>query len=104
MERCYQDALPTLKAAYDAGDKYRIGVYVTLKATPNGGPNDIDNYLEVIKNLVKDFHTRESFIGIDTLDSANLDDTLCKNYWQRAYDLIRSYSPNCLIFFSDRNR
>ena len=74
MRRCFQDGLPTLNAVYRAADKYRIGVYVALYAEPHGGIEDVRNYLTALEFLVKKYHTHDSFIGIDTLNEAQLED------------------------------
>ena len=105
MRRCFQDAFPTLENLFRIADEKRIGVYLALYAEPHGGQEDIKNYLTALTYLMKTyFHKHDSFIGIDTLNEAQLEDLSCKHFWQKAYKIIRETSPDCLIFVSERDR
>ena len=105
MVQCYQDAMPQLQTVYLVASRLRIGVYLSVHTTKeNETATDIDNYLKGIENVVKTFKSHDSFIGIDVLSEPRLSDQLCKEYWQRAYKVVRKYSPDALLILSDRYR
>ena len=83
MVKCYNVSLPYLEKVYDAGTKYRIGVYVAVV----GGrgishtEQDVTYYVKGVEEVVRRFHKKDSFVGIDLLDEGIPDTDLTTSYF-----------------------
>ena len=67
MAEGFQPGLEMLEKAFDAADKYKIGIYISNYAREGGNENDVENWILGLKNLMRRYRHRESFLGIDLI-------------------------------------
>jgi len=73
MAKGYHDGLAMLDKAFDAGDKYQIGIYVSNYARAHGKKYDQLNWILGIKTIMERYRKRKSFIGIDLINQPMID-------------------------------
>ena len=97
-----------LDKAFDAADKYEIGIYISNYAREGGNKKDIKKWLLGVRHMMERYRKRKSFIGIDLINQPKIDQNLLGEYWKKGYDVVRSYeklhklTTTCLVFISDR--